>query len=158
LRRSRRRFWQSDAEAYQTLYTVLTSVTRVLAPALPFLSEEIYQNLVRAVDPAAPESVHLTAYPQLDAALVDEELEANIAVVVRLRNLALNLRTLSKVKVRQPLRVLYVRPRDAAERRVLEQAEYAAQVLDEANLKKLVLIEDETTLVTRRFRVDAKKV
>ena len=59
LRRSRRRFWSSDNEAYQTLYTVLTTVTRVMAPALPFLTEEIYQNLVRSVDPSAPESVHL---------------------------------------------------------------------------------------------------
>jgi isoleucyl-tRNA synthetase len=67
LRRSRRRFWSSDNEAYQTLYTVLTTVTRVMAPSLPFLTEEIYQNLVRSVDPDAPESVHLTQYPQVDA-------------------------------------------------------------------------------------------
>jgi isoleucyl-tRNA synthetase len=158
LRRSRRRFWQSDAQAYRTLYTVLTAVTRVMAPALPFLSEEIYQNLVRAVDPAAPESVHLTSYPQVDAAAIDEALEQSIATVIRIRNLALNLRTQGKVKVRQPLSVLHVRPRDAAERRVLEQAEYAAQILEEANLKTLALIEDETALVKRRFRVDAKKV
>ena len=64
LRRSRRRFWDSDPLAYQTLYTVLTTVIRVMAPALPFLTEEIYQNLVRSVDPSAPESVHLTPYPQ----------------------------------------------------------------------------------------------
>src|SRR2546421_3814754 len=78
LRRSRRRFWNSEAEAYQTLYTVLTTVTRVMAPALPFLTEEIYQNLVRSVDPSAPESVHLTSYPQVDVALIDEKLEQSI--------------------------------------------------------------------------------
>ena len=116
LRRSRRRFWESDNEAYQTLYTVLTTVTRVMAPALPFLTEEIYQNLVRSVDPSAPESVHLTEYPQVDAALIDEALEQSIEAVIRLKNLALHLRTQSKVKIRQPLSTLYVRPRDAADR------------------------------------------
>src|SRR5262249_22739298 len=158
LRRSRRRFWQSGPQAYQTLYSVLTAVTKVMAPALPFLSEEIYQNLVCAVDPEAPESVHLTRYPEVDAAAIDAALEENIAVVIRIRNLALNLRMLSKVKVRQPLSVLYLRPRDAAERRVVEQPEYAAQILEETNVKKLMLLDDESALVRRRFRVDTKKV
>jgi isoleucyl-tRNA synthetase len=158
LRRSRRRFWRSDAEAYQTLYTVLTTVTRLMAPALPFLTEEIYQNLVRSVDPAAPESVHLTKYPQVDAELIDEELERSIDAVIRLKNLALNLRTHSKVKIRQPLDTLYVRPRDAADRKVLENADYAAQVLEEANIKHVALIEDEKTLVSVRLKPDAKKL
>ena len=158
LRRSRRRFWKSDAEAYQTLYTVLTAVVRVMAPALPFLTEEIYQNLVRAVDPGAPESVHLTPYPQVDAALIDEALEQAIDVIVRMKNLALNLRTQSKVKIRQPLNTLYVRPKDDADRRVLADPEYAAQILEEANLKNLVLIENETTLVKPRMKPDAKKL
>ena len=158
LRRSRRRFWESDTEAYQTLYTVLTTVTRVMAPALPFLTEEIYQNLVRSVDPSAPESVHLTQYPQVDAALIDEALEQSIEAVIRIKNLALNLRTQSKVKIRQPLSTLYVRPRDAADRHVLENPDYAAQILEEANLKQLVLIEDETTLVKVRLKPDAKKL
>jgi isoleucyl-tRNA synthetase len=158
LRRSRRRFWQSDSEAYQTLYTVLLTVTRVMAPALPFLTEEIYQNLGRAVDPAAPISVHLTAYPQVDEKLVDEALEQSIEAVIRLKNLALNLRTQSKVKIRQPLGTLYVRPKDEADRRVLENPDYAGQILEEINLKNLVLIEDETTMVKMRLKPDAKKV
>jgi len=158
LRRSRRRFWSSDSDAYQTLYTVLTTVTRVMAPALPFLTEEIYQNLVRAVDPSAPESVHLTSYPQVDASLIDEALEKSIEAVIRLKNQALNLRTQSKVKIRQPLSTLYVRPRDAADRRVLENSDYAAQILEEANLKSIALIEDETTMVKVRFKPDAKKL
>jgi len=158
LRRSRRRFWSSDSDAYQTLYTVLTTVTRVMAPALPFLTEEIYQNLVCAVDPSAPESVHLTRYPQVDASLIDAALEKSIDAVIRLKNQALNLRTQSKVKIRQPLSTLYVRPRDAADRRVLENSEYAAQILEEANLKNIALIEDETTMVKVRFKPDAKKL
>ena len=158
LRRSRRRFWSSDAEAYQTLYTVLTTVTRLMAPALPFLTEEIYQNLVRSVDPSAPESVHLAPYPQVDAALIDQELERSIEAVIRIKNVALNLRTQSKVKIRQPLQTLYMRPRDAADRKALGNTDYAAQVLDEANLKQLVLIEDEKTLVAVRLKPDAKKL
>ena len=158
LRRSRRRFWRSEPEAYQTLYTVLTTVTRVMAPALPFLTEEIYQNLVRGVDPAAPESVHLTRYPEVNASVVDEALEQAIEAVIRVKNLALKLRTESKVKIRQPLATLYVRPRDAADRRVLENRDYAAQILEEANIKRLALIEDEKTLVKIRVKPDAKKL
>jgi isoleucyl-tRNA synthetase len=158
LRRSRRRFWDSDPLAYQTLYTVLTTVIRLMAPALPFLTEEIYQNLVRSVDQSAPESVHLTPYPQVDASLVDEQLEQSIDAVIRIKNLALSLRTQSKVKTRQPLSTLYVRARNAADRSVLENSGYAAQILEEANLKHLALIDDEKSLVTVRLKPDAKKV
>ena len=78
--------------------------------------------------------------------------------MIRIKNLALNLRTQSKVKIRQPLGTLYVRPKDAADRRVLENADYAAQILEESNVKKLVLIDDEETLVKVRFKPDAKKL
>jgi isoleucyl-tRNA synthetase len=158
LRRSRRRFWSSESDAYQTLYTVLSTVTRVMAPALPFLTEEIYQNLVRSVDPSAPESVHLTQYPQPDSTLIDEALEHSIETVNRIKNLASNLRTQSKVKIRQPLSTLYVRPRDESDRRVLENSDYAAQILEEGNIKKLALIDDETKLVKVRLKPDAKKL
>ncbi|HLJ51013.1 MAG TPA: class I tRNA ligase family protein [Bryobacteraceae bacterium] len=158
LRRSRRRFWVSEREAYQTLYTVLTTVTRVMAPMLPFLTEEIYQNLVRSVDSGAPESVHLTPYPQVDLSLVDEKLEESIEAVIRLKNLALNLRTQSKVKIRQPLSTLYIRPKNTVDRRVLENPDYTNQILEEGNIKKLVLIEDETTFVKVVLKPDSKKL
>ncbi|HKV24008.1 MAG TPA: class I tRNA ligase family protein [Candidatus Acidoferrum sp.] len=158
LRRSRRRFWKSEPDAYQTLYDVLTTVIRVMAPALPFLTEDIYQNLVRSVDPSAPESVHLTMYPQPDASLTDEALERNIETVVRIKNLALSLRTQSKVKIRQPLSTLYVRPRDASDRKVLQNPDYVSQILEEANLKKLVLLDDEKSLVKILLKPDAKKI
>jgi isoleucyl-tRNA synthetase len=158
LRRSRRRFWKSEPGAYQTLYAVLTTVTRVMAPALPFLTEDIYQNLVRSVDPSAPESVHLTVYPQVDVSLIDDSLEQSIEAVIRIKNLALGLRTRSKVKIRQPLSTLYVRPKDQSDRRVLENSDYAEQILEETNLKHLVLIDDEKTLVKLRLKPDAKKI
>jgi isoleucyl-tRNA synthetase len=100
----------------------------------------------------------LTRYPQVDASLIDEELERSIDMVIRIKNLALSLRTQSKTKIRQPLSILYVRPKDAADRRVLENPDYAAQILGEANIKKLVLIDDETKLVKVSFRPDAKKL
>jgi isoleucyl-tRNA synthetase len=78
--------------------------------------------------------------------------------VIRLKNQALNLRTQSKVKIRQPLNVLSVRPRDAADRLVLENPDYTAQILEEANIKHLTLIEDEAALVKIRVRPDAKKL
>ena len=158
LRRSRRRFWKSEGDAYQTLHKVLATVTKVMAPALPFLAEEVYQNLVRSVDPGAPESVHLTRYPQVEASLVNETLEQSIEAVIRIKNLALRLRAQMRAKIRQPLGTLYVRPKDVEDRRVLENAEYAAQILEEANLKKLVLIADEKNLVKVRFKPDAKKL
>ncbi len=158
LRRSRRRFWDSDRLAYQTLYTVLTTVIRVMAPCLPFLTEEIYQNLVRSVDPSAPESIHLTPYPQVDASLLDDLFEQSTAAVIRIKNLALNLRTASKVKIRQPLGTVYVVPRDADDRKVLENSSYVAQILDEANVKHLELRDDSTSLAKTRIKADPKKI
>ncbi|MBM3783128.1 MAG: class I tRNA ligase family protein [Acidobacteria bacterium] len=158
LRRSRRRFWENDNDAFATLYHVLLTVCQLMAPVLPFLTEHMYQNLVRAVDPAAPESIHLTRYPAARAEWLDDSLETAIETVVRIKNLALNARTLGKQKIRQPLDALYVRPRNGAERAVLADANYAAQVLEEANIKRLVLIDDELALVKATLAPDAKKV
>ena len=73
----------------------------------------------------------MTTYPQVNASLIDEALEHSIAAVIRIKNLALSLRTQSKVKIRQPLSTLYVRPKDQADRRVLENSDYVAQILEE---------------------------
>jgi isoleucyl-tRNA synthetase len=113
---------------------------------------------VCSVNASAPESVHLTPYPRVNTSLIDEALENSIEAVIRVKNLALSLRTQSKVKIRQPLSTLYVRPRDAADRRVLENLDYVAQILEETNLKRLVLIEDEKMLVKIRLKPDAKKI
>ncbi len=159
LRRSRRRFWKSTADrdkqaAYQTLHHVLETMSRVVAPMLPFLSETIWQNLVRNVVPGAPDSVHLTAYPQVEAAMVDEALEQRIGCVIRTKNLALALRNQANVRMRQPLGKLIVRARDAADRKVLEDPHFAADLLDECNIKALELIDDESTLVRRELKAN----
>jgi len=161
LRRSRRRFWRSVADAdkeaaYRTLHHVLVTVTRVMAPVLPFLTEEIHRNLVGTVDPEAPDSVHLTTYPQVDPGLVDEALEARVDCVIRTRELGLRLRERARVKTRQPLSKLVVRPRDAEDRAVLALPGFAAQVREECNVKELELAEDERALVSATARPDAK--
>jgi isoleucyl-tRNA synthetase len=161
LRRSRRRFWKSETDidkevAYQTLSAVLNTLLRMLAPIVPFLSEEMYQNLVRSIDPQAPESVHLTDYPQVDTTLVDDELETKIDCVIRTKNLGLNLRSQAKAKIRQPLKTLVVRPRDAADREVLEDDHFASQVLEECNIKEIELIDDEGTLVKTTLKPNFK--
>ncbi|HZO27537.1 MAG TPA: isoleucine--tRNA ligase [Chloroflexota bacterium] len=108
VRRSRRRFWKAadDADkraAQATLYEVLTSLTRILAPFLPFLAESVYQNLVRSVDPSAPESVHHTCYPEVDASAIDVDLERQVEIARRLVGLGRAAREQAAIKNRQPL-------------------------------------------------------
>jgi isoleucyl-tRNA synthetase len=161
LRRSRRRFWKSEMDrdksaAYQTLYETLGCVIRVFAPILPFLSEELYQSLVRSVDQTAPESVHLTDYPAFDQSLVDEKLETSIDLVINLKNIVLNLRTQAKIKIRQPVQTIYVKPADEFGVGILSDANFATQVLEECNAKTLQLIKDEYQLVSLELKPNPK--
>jgi len=161
LRRSRRRFWSSGANAdkeaaFRTLHEALLTFTRLLAPVLPFLSEEIYQNLVCSVDPEAPDSVHLTGFPEVREERIDVRLEAHIGAVIRLKNLGLSLRSEAQVKIRQPLGAFLIRPRDDAERAVLADPELGRQVLEECNVKELRTVEDESTLVSSSVKPNFK--
>ncbi|NDJ86427.1 MAG: isoleucine--tRNA ligase [Chloroflexi bacterium] len=106
LRRSRRRFWQEDDSqdklaALQSLYQCLVTLAKLLAPSMPFLSEAMYRNLV--TDPAAPESVHLAAWPAYDAALIDASLNHKMQLVKRMVSLGHSARNNAEIKVRQPL-------------------------------------------------------
>ncbi len=108
VRRSRARFWKAGfdedkQDAYATLYACLTTVIELAAPFTPFSAEEIYQNLVRRVDPSAPESVHLRDVPEERAEEIDQELSENMAAVRNIVSLGLRVRTEHKIKVRQPL-------------------------------------------------------
>ena len=163
LRRSRRRFWKSESDqdkesAYQTLYEVLTTQIRLLAPILPFLAEHVYQNLVRRVSPGEPESIHLCAYPAVTEQRIDEALETKLDCVIRAKNLGLSLRNKAKVRARQPLGKLTIRARDAADRAVLSDPHFATQVLEEVNIKELELIDDESSLVKVQVKADFKKL
>lgn len=137
IRRNRRRFWKSEhgsdkLAAYQTLYTVLTTLTRLFAPIVPFLSEMMYHNLENAEG-----SVHLCAFPQADESLLDAQLSADIDALLRLVSLGSAARNSVKIKVRQPLAELKVQPATDADRRAVER--FADQITEELNLKKVTL-------------------
>ncbi len=158
LRRSRRRFWKSEHDAdkngaYATLYTVLTTLARLLAPLVPFVTEAMYQNLVRAVDATAPESVHHTAWPQADPALVDEKLLARMDLARRVVTLGHSARNSANIKLRQPLARALVHLEDGEEQ--LDDA-LAAIVLDELNVKQIVLVAEAGELVSYRLLPDNK--
>lgn len=155
VRRSRRRFWKSEADAdklaaQQTLYTCLVTVAKLSAPLVPFISEAIYQNLVRSVDPSAPESVHLAAWPQVDASLLDEQLEQDTELVMRVASLGRSARSKAQIKVRQPLARLLVRPR--SEREVEALRRLAPQLVDELNVKRIEPVWGEDAFVEYQVR------
>ena len=108
VRRSRRRFWKSENDqdklsAHNTLYTCLVTLAKLLAPLAPFISEEMYQNLVRSANPDAPESVHLADYPVSDPSLIDERLSQATRLAMKVSSLGRSARSKAGVKVRQPL-------------------------------------------------------
>ncbi|MBK6766301.1 MAG: class I tRNA ligase family protein [bacterium] len=165
IRRSRRRFWKSESDgdkhaAYTTLYDVLEGLVRLLAPFLPFISEHIYQNLVRGLNANAPESVHLASYPVADERVRDRNLERQMARVQGAVSLARSLREERKLKVRQPLaRMTWVVPDAGAE---AELAPYLWLVADEINVKQIDIHSNDADLVTlsakANFKVLGKKV
>jgi isoleucyl-tRNA synthetase len=140
LRRSRRRFWKSESDAdketaYATLYTALTTISKLLAPTMPFLAEELYQNLVTSVDKEAPESVHLADWPVYDKTSIDETLNSDMRLVMRLASLGHSARNQAAIKVRQPLAEAAFSVRSQKEVQALEK--YAELLSDELNVKKV---------------------
>jgi len=144
LRRSRRRFWKSESDAdkqsaYVTLYTALVTVAKLLAPAMPFLAEELYQNLVRPIQPAAAESVHLAQWPMHNETLIDEGLNRDMAVVIKLVSLGHAARQKADRKVRQPLQEAAFSVGTPGERKAVEAL--AELMQDELNVKKVRLLD-----------------
>ncbi len=143
LRRSRRRFWKSESDgdkraAYATLYQALVTLSKLLAPAMPFLADELYQNLVRTADEAAPLSVHLADWPGYDAALVDDRLNKEMGLVMKLASLGHAARNKANRKVRQPLSEVAFSVGNADERSVPER--YGELLEDELNVKHVRLL------------------
>ena len=134
LRRSRRRFWDGEPAAFATLYEVLVTLSQLLAPYMPFISEALWQNLVRTVDQEAPESVHLADWPAYEAELIDEELRADVALAQRIVSAGHAARQSAGLKVRQPLRRVMIRLKSAEERQRLPRI--AEQILEELNVKE----------------------
>jgi isoleucyl-tRNA synthetase len=153
VRRSRRRFWRSEADsdkqaAYATLYTVLVTLTKLLAPVIPFVTEAMYQNLVRGVDARAPESVHHCAWPEANPAWSDDTLLADMATARTVAALGHATRSAHNLKVRQPLAraVAVVAPEQRAG--LLRMQELAA---DELNVKAVELAANEAELITYKL-------
>jgi isoleucyl-tRNA synthetase len=158
VRRSRRRFWKSEADAdkqaaYATLYEVLVTLTKLLAPFVPFVTETMYQNLVRSVDPQAPLSVHHCAWPQADGSRMDSALLADMAAARMVVALGHVVRAAGNLKVRQPLsRVVVVAPPEQRDR--LQR--HADLVTDELNVKHLEFTLNEAELVTYKLLPDSR--
>ncbi len=133
VRRSRRRFWDGDAAALTTLFEALKVLTQLLAPMIPFITEHVWQELIRSADPTAPESVHLTDFPVADSALVDLPLSHSVQLSRRLVELGRAARAESKIKIRQPLGRALV----AAQGFDAMDPEIRAHIADELNVLDL---------------------
>ncbi len=143
VRRSRRRFWDGDPSALFTLHETLDTLTRLMAPMVPFITERVWQDLFVATDPEGPASVHLASWPVADAGLIDAELEASMALTRRLVELGRSARSEAKVKTRQPLRRALV-PTRAFERL---SDELLAEIAAELNIGTVESFSDAGDLV-----------
>ncbi len=143
LRRSRRRFWKTESDddkqaAYATLYEALTTLSKLLAPSMPFLAEELHQNLVRSFA-EEPLSVHVADWTQFDPMLIDEKLNRAMALVMRLASLGHAARNKANRKVRQPLQEVAFSVGSAEERQIV--TEYAEVLAEELNVKKVRVLD-----------------
>ena len=140
VRRSRRRFWKSESDAdklsaYTTLYECLVTLSKLLAPFIPFLAEELYQNLVLTAFSKAPDSVHLADFPVADVTRIDKQLAADTRLVMKVSSLGRAARSKAGIKVRQPLAHVLVSVSSPTEEESLEQLK--PQILEELNVKDL---------------------
>lgn len=150
VRRNRRRFWKSENDsdknaAYVALYNVLTKLITILAPIIPFVSEKIYQNLVRNLDPSAPESVHLCGFPAPDESAVQEDIITEIDTVVKLVEMGRYARNKANLKIRQPLAKLQYATDDDEMARAIRQNTH--QILEELNIKMVERVVSPRDLV-----------
>ena len=145
VRRSRRRFWKSEEDAdklaaYNTLYQCLVTLSKLLAPLVPFTAEEIYRNLVCSADSQAPESVHLTDFPLANEAKIDNRLSAEVSLATKIASLGRAARAKAGIKVRQPLAKAIITLTQESEMDALR--EFASDVMDEINVKELKFVKD----------------
>ncbi|WP_434310272.1 isoleucine--tRNA ligase [Hominifimenecus sp. rT4P-3] len=151
VRRSRERFWakgmeQDKINAYMTLYTALVTVAKLAAPLVPFITEDMYQNLVRSIDPSAPESIHLCDYPEVNKAWIDKELEAGMDEVLKIVVLGRACRNLSNIKNRQPMARMFVKAPFALD------SFYADIIRDELNVKDVKFTDDVREFTSYSFK------
>ncbi|EFO80171.1 isoleucyl-tRNA synthetase [Oscillochloris trichoides DG-6] len=160
VRRNRRRFWKSETDgdkqaAYQTLYTALLTVSKLMSPFAPFMAEAIYRNLSSG-QPDAAESVHLAAWPQVDAALLDDQLVADTEALLAAVSLGRAARKSANLKVRQPLSELWVRGQTPAATEGVRRFE--SDLRDELNVKAVRYLEAGSEIVEYRFKPNLRLV
>ena len=155
VRRGRERYWavgmsQDKVNAYMTLWTALCTLCKCAAPMVPFITEEIYQNIVRSVDAAAPESIHLCDYPAVDESMVDLKLESDMDEVLDIVVLGRSARNGANLKNRQPLNVMYVKADHALD------SYYVDIIRDELNLKKVEFSDNVSAYIDYKFKPQLK--
>ena len=157
VRRSRERFWakgmeQDKINAYMTLYTALVTTCKVAAPMIPFMTEDIYQNLVRSVDKEAPESIHLSDFPASDSIFIDKELEDNMEKLLSAVVMGRACRNISNIKNRQPISKMYI----SAPWTLTEF--YKEIISDELNVKTVEFTDDVRNFTSYSFKPQLKTV
>ena len=157
VRRCRERFWakgmeQDKVNAYMTLYTALITLSKIAAPMIPFMTEEIYQNLVRSVDNNAPESIHLTDFPEVNEEFIDKDLEVSMDEVLDIVVLGRAARNSANIKNRQPIGNMYVKAEN-----VLDPF-YVEIIEDELNVKAVEFKDDVEEFVSYSFKPQLKTV
>lgn len=157
VRRSRERFWakgmlQDKINAYMTLYTALVTVCKVAAPMIPFMTEDIYQNLVRSIDDSAPESIHLCDFPVANEAFIDAELEANMELVLQIVVAGRAGRNTANIKNRQPIGKMYVKSE-------VELPEFYQEIVEEElNVKNMEFTQDVSAFTSYTFKPQLRTV
>mgnify|MGYP003048879891 FL=1 len=155
VRRCRERFWakgmeQDKINAYMTLYTALVMISKAAAPMIPFMTEDIYRNLVCSIDPSAPESVHLCDFPEVDEAHIDSQLEADMEVVLEAVVIGRACRNTANIKNRQPIGKMYIKAGK-------ELSDFYVDIIrDELNVKEAELTDDVSKLTTYSFKPQLK--
>ena len=157
VRRSRERFWakgmeQDKINAYMTLYTALVTIAKTAAPLIPFMTEDIYQNLVRSIDQAAPESIHLCDFPTVKEEWIDTELEKGMEEVLKVVVLGRACRNTANIKNRQPVGTMYVKAPEKMD------AYFTDIVADELNVKKVAFTDDVESFVSYSFKPQLRTV
>ena len=143
---------QDKINAYMTLYTALVTVCKAAAPMVPFMTEEIYQNLVRNVDPEAPESIHLCDFPEADASQIDKELEKDMDEVLKIVVMGRACRNQANIKNRQPVSQMFVKA-------PYSLPEYFVDIIrDELNVKEVSFTEDVSGFISYTFKPQLRTV
>ena len=157
VRRSRERFWakgmeQDKINAYMTLYHALVTIAKTAAPMIPFMTEDIYQNLVRSVDKDAPESIHLCDFPTVNEAWIDKDLEADMKELLEIVVLGRACRNTANIKNRQPIGTMYVK----AKKKMSEF--YTDIIADELNVKEVKFADDVESFISYSFKPQLRTV